>query len=427
MPRPRHEVELERNAISSLLEALRHPTQIPSFIRTVWADTRAYYAAADVLDLERAELIQIVSYTRKMALKLTGSALFLGLLVILAVVGTCKADDVFGYTPYDLNGTMFKLAPKEHWNGLYINLTETLLPADSELRQLGRPSVLSGHNVLLIPFGVGLAWQALRVAVAAGSIATAIQGCTTSDGSAGAIAGCVFGIAGTVLSIGSAFQAAKKAGWFARARNTWDGSGLEQIDLSVFSKRSQNIHQEMHEYLTRAVLSQTFGDEPEFMGYVADGHRLSGRDEDHKHPRAPIYRINHPKHGYIDIATRQHTNATRITASFANHGLEKRQSFQHERLSDHLFEGRFDESAHEADPDNPQFDAAGGFQQIEDAVKCFAGGDWQAGQVLSAQFYDDNSHSTFGFASVGVFENHDADGPLQDFAPQGMPLARPSC
>lgn len=425
MSHPQHEAELERQWLKSCLSAFRHPSQLLSFIQTSWHDTRSYYAARDVLDLEIEELIQIISYTRKMAVKLTGGALFLGILVVLALVKTCKAAEP--WTPDDFNWTMLQVPPKDQWNGLYINLTENPLAATTELMQVGRHDMLDGHAVLVIPFTLGLAWQALNVAVAAGSIATAIQGCVTSDGSAGSVAGCVFGVAGTLVSVGSGFQAAKKLGWFARAANTWDNSGLELISMSVFEKRSQDMHQELHELLAREVLRRSFGEEPEFMGYVSDGHRLSRRDDEHLHARAPIFRIRHARHGLMDIASRQHVNATRITVSFANSGLAARQSFQHERLSDHLFEGRFDESAREADPDNPAFDAAGGYQQIEDAIKCHANGEWQAGQVLSVQMYDNNAHATFGFGSVGVFENNDADPALHDFTPSGMPLPQPTC
>ena len=163
------------------------------------------------------------------------------------------------------------------------------------------------------------------------------------------------------------------------------------------------------------------------MGYVSDGHSLSRRDDEHLHARAPIYRIEHPKHGLMDIASRRHVNATRITASFANFGLEKRQSFQHERLSDHLFEGRFDEAAAEADPANPSFDAAGGYQQIEDNINCYAGGEWKEGSVMSFQMYDNDAHATFAFGSVGIFENSDVNSGLQAFTPSGQPLPQPAC
>lgn len=170
------------------------------------------------------------------------------------------------------------------------------------------------------------------------------------------------------------------------------------------------------------VLRASFG-EPEFLGYVPEGHKLSRRDDQHLHPAAPIYRIKHPRHGLIDIASREHVNSTRFTISYANHGLKRRQSFQHERLSDHLMEVRFDDTAANADPANPQFDAAGGFQQIDDSINCRAQGTWQPGSVLSAQFYDTAAGATFGFASLGIFENSDTDSQLQAFQPSGMPLA----
>lgn len=235
------------------------------------------------------------------------------------------------------------------------------------MMSLGNAGEIDGHSVLLISFSLGLAWQALDVAVAAGSKVTAVQGCATSDGSAGSIAGCVFGIAGTVLAIGSGYRAAQSAGWFAKASNAWDNSGLESIALDVFSKLSQDLHQELHEDLLRDILRRAFG-RSEFMGYVPKDHRISRRDDEHFHTRAPIFRISHPKHGQMDIASRDHVNGTRFTVTYANHGLSKRQTFQHERLSDHLFEGRFDESARQADPNDPNFHAAGGYQQIEDTI-----------------------------------------------------------
>jgi len=179
--------------------------------------------------------------------------------------------------------------------------------------------------------------------------------------------------------------------------------------------------QDLHEKIVADVLRRSFG-EPEFLGYVSKSHRLAGRDNEHTHPVAPIYRINHPRHGKIDIASRDHVNGTRLTLSYANHGLAKRQSFQHERLSDHLLEARFDAGASQADPANPSFDPAGGYQQIENEVACFVAGNWQPGQVLSAQFYDNDAEATFGFASLGIFENNDADSTLQGFLPMGMPL-----
>ena len=178
----------------------------------------------------------------------------------------------------------------------------------------------------------------------------------------------------------------------------------------------------MHEHFMAKVLQDTFG-EVEFLGYVSPGHKLSLRNDEHLHPEAPIHRVKHFRHGLIDTASREHVNSTSFTISYANSGLRKRQSFQHERLSDHLLEGRFDYSAHTADPANPSYDAAGGYQAVEDAINCYVGGDWQGGEVLSAQFYDTDAQATFAFASLGIFENNDADSSLQAFTPTGQPLA----
>ncbi|KAI1109268.1 hypothetical protein F5Y14DRAFT_458465 [Nemania sp. NC0429] len=427
MSQPPHEAEIERRFVSECLYTLRNPLGIPSFLKTVWNDSISYYAAQDVVDLERAELIQVISYTRTLGIKMAGSTFLLLFMLIFALFKPCKAEEP--WTPDDFDWGAFHIAPRDQWNGLYINLTENPLPGNytlSELAELGRPGSLAGYDVLFLPFLFGFAWQAATFTANLGSAVTTIQGCVTSDGSAWSVAGCVFGLAGTLLSIGSGYQAAKKTGWFARASNSWAGSGLENIELDVFSKRSQDLHQEIHEFLVHEVLSRSFGT-PEFLGYVFDGHRLSRRDDEHLHPRAPIFRIHHPRHGLMDIASRQHVNSTRFTISYANHGLAERQSFQHERLSNHLFEGRFDEMAHEADPRHPSFDPAGGYQQIEDSIKCFAQGEWQPGALLSAQMYDTQAQATSGFASMGIFENHDTDSSLQDFTPRGQPLPEPTC
>lgn len=424
---PRHEAEITEQSWRNCLRIFRHPSEAPTLIRNSFTNTRDYYAGRDVVDLERAELIKIISWTRRMGLKMTGSALFLGLLVCLALVTSCKADV---WTPDDFDWDALQVAPEHQFKGLYLNLTENPVPEHSELMSLGEAGEIDGHRVLFITFSFGLAFQVLKGVVGAASFALAVKGCVTNDGSAEEIIECVLGLAGTAFSLGTAFKAAKNAGWFARASNTWSNSGLENIALDVFQKRDLDQQAE-HEATIRHVLRSTFGSDPVFMGYVHESHRLGKRDADgdHLHPLAPIYRFAHPKRGLVDVASREHAdNSTRMTFSYANHGLEKRQSFQHERLSDHVFEGRFDGDAARADPGGDvSFDASGGYQQIEDGVKCFVGGSWPEGKALSAQFYDTVNKGTFGFASLGVFENHDNDGDLQAFSPSGMPLPQPSC
>ncbi|KAI0013170.1 hypothetical protein F4779DRAFT_613700 [Xylariaceae sp. FL0662B] len=88
---PRHEAEINRRSLRSCVRALQHPSSLPSLLACSWRDTRDYYAARDVVDLERGELIQIVAYSRRMGLRMAGSALFLGLVVVVLLVEAFRA------------------------------------------------------------------------------------------------------------------------------------------------------------------------------------------------------------------------------------------------------------------------------------------------------------------------------------------------
>ncbi|KAJ6462798.1 hypothetical protein C8R47DRAFT_1327125 [Mycena vitilis] len=365
--------------------------------------------------------------------KLTSSALLLGLVVVwsLSLISVCYASPP--WTPDNFDWDSLPVAPREQWAGRYLNLTEYPLPNHptiAHLMEVGEPGQIDGHNVLFIPFAIGLAWQAFNVAIGIGSAASAIRGCATSDGSAGAVAGCVFGLARTVLSVGSAFKAANAAGWFAKANNGFGNSGLENIALDVFTftKRAQDLHQERHDELMRRVLGDFSTGPIEFLGYAPETHRLARRGGDHLHPAAPVFRFSHPRHGLMDIVSRDDANSTRFTVSYTMPGPHgKRQSFQHETLSNDLFEARFDGPAEGADP-GADFNAASGYQQVDNTLNCFAaGGSWQGGQVLSAQMYDNSAKETFAFASMGIFTDDSADGALQGYKPQGMPLPAGAC
>ncbi|KAI1505777.1 hypothetical protein F5X99DRAFT_404813 [Biscogniauxia marginata] len=84
-PLPRHEAEIERRALRDCLHALRHPRQLPGLARGSWRDTRDYYAGRDLADVERAELVEIVAFTRVAGIKMAGLALFLGVAVVVLV------------------------------------------------------------------------------------------------------------------------------------------------------------------------------------------------------------------------------------------------------------------------------------------------------------------------------------------------------
>lgn len=91
MPYPRHEAQLERDVLRSCLYLLQHPSEFSSTLRESYHRTRDYYAGRDLVDLERGEIIQIVSWTRKMALKMAGSSMLLLVFLFVALFKPCKA------------------------------------------------------------------------------------------------------------------------------------------------------------------------------------------------------------------------------------------------------------------------------------------------------------------------------------------------
>jgi hypothetical protein len=182
------------------------------------------------------------------------------------------------------------------------------------------------------------------------------------------------------------------------------------------------------------VLRRSFGSDSELLGYVPRGHHLAGRDDEYLHPEAPVFRFLHPRHGLMDVAARRHINGTRFTLSYAGKatGNQKRQSFQHERLSSEVFMARFDEGAAMADPSNPTFDASGGYQQLDDSINCFVGQNgntWPDGGVIDMQMYDTSSETTFGWVTMGIVDqdNSDSETGVEAITPAGMPLPVPTC
>lgn len=185
----------------------------------------------------------------------------------------------------------------------------------------------------------------------------------------------------------------------------------------------------------RPVLRRSFDSEPELLGYVPRGHHLAGRDDEHLHEEAPVFRFLHLRHGLVDVAARRHVNRTRFTLSYAGKatsGNTKRQSFQHERPSNEVFMARFDESAAMADPSNPTFDASGGHQQLEDTISYFIGQNgntWPANNVVDMQMSDTSSQSTCGWTTMGIVDQDTGStvGGVEAVTPAGMPLPIATC
>lgn len=84
-PVPQHEAELEQATLSEFLYTLRHPSRESTFVQQVIQDSKAYYAAEDVTALDRRVIIEILSYTRKMAVRMGGIAIVLTLGILLSV------------------------------------------------------------------------------------------------------------------------------------------------------------------------------------------------------------------------------------------------------------------------------------------------------------------------------------------------------
>jgi hypothetical protein len=62
------------------------PRKHQNFFRAVSAGTRDYYAARDFVDLERAQIIRLLSYSRRLALTMAGGTLIFSLLFLAAMV-----------------------------------------------------------------------------------------------------------------------------------------------------------------------------------------------------------------------------------------------------------------------------------------------------------------------------------------------------
>ena len=89
---PRHEVELGRDFWRAVFNTIRHPSQFPAFCRQMWRDTRTYYAGEDVVDLEKAEIIEILAYARRVAIQMAFIAMiFLILAVTMAALSRAYA------------------------------------------------------------------------------------------------------------------------------------------------------------------------------------------------------------------------------------------------------------------------------------------------------------------------------------------------
>lgn len=466
--------------------------KLPSYICTIYHHISTYYMGQDLISLSRQRHREQIIYYRKVCTMM--GVLWLGTLLLGLGAGLrpCSAElqsaskqhvtrdtslnpiqvghghDVSNSSSSNSSKIVWQPAnwdweakrqlsgPKESWKGLYVNITENkhaaaVLTADNAHFRVGngnetRHAVTTDLAVINDPERVipalawfaGMSWatavEVAGVGLGIWGAISAVQSCVTDDGSAWGNFNCIGGILSTVIGVGAAAKATfvgiKGLGWFARSSATWLESGLEAIELGVFSKREDvdpEVYQRFHERIVGYTLNQTFGSS-ELIGYTSENHRLGARHDEHLHPRAPIFRVQHPRHGQMDIAAREHKRGTRWTITYAN-GLDdkrdrlgRRQTFQHEALQGSVLEVMFDTAAAEADSCNPTFDAAAAFDQLDKEFHCFTGGNWPDQTILKVQLYDSSCQQTFGFAHAAIFPNGDGDDALQNLQPAGMPL-----
>ncbi|KAI7280532.1 hypothetical protein KC345_g4697 [Hortaea werneckii] len=310
----------------------------------------------------------------------------------------------------------------------------------------------------------------LAIAAAIGwVVANPVSFTVGAAGAAGAIRGCVgafrdttfdsaffcgLGLAATIGGFGFAKSADKAIRCIAGkyyGRNRWLSSGLEEIDLDVFSKRhawkreldsglqsrslSEDEHhnQMVHNYITHLMIRDAGYSDVEFLGYEDDEHQLSKRSTE-VHPLVPRFRFTHHAYGPLIMATKDTNPTHHITLhpEESNPKFAKRDAqFREERLSDHLMEGRFDKQASQSDSATLSATAQGSFGMVESGIKCFVNEQgmtqWPSKGTNDMQMYDNANRVTFGYGSIGIFDDHNTDGQFHDLQPQPPLTGGMSC
>lgn len=194
------------------------------------------------------------------------------------------------------------------------------------------------------------------------------------------------------------------------------------MNTLTYNKRDA-IAQNDHEQFVRRQLQSLSNSEPEFLGYTQDDHRLAKKDFG-LHPRVPMFRFEHFKHGSMEMTTRDTLNGTFITAAYSGHPthllgrrqiqdmrkkLKRQEVYNHELFETGVVEARFDGDASEADPASINSDAGTLFKTFEPDISCFMKGDYKEKNIMDVQMYDKTNKATFGFGKFShVFENYDA-------------------
>lgn len=85
-----YEAALARESWRRLFHVLCHPSEFPSYCRESVAQNRAYYRAEDVVDMNKRDIVELLAWTRRTAMKMLAAMVFLIVLVALLVASICR-------------------------------------------------------------------------------------------------------------------------------------------------------------------------------------------------------------------------------------------------------------------------------------------------------------------------------------------------
>jgi hypothetical protein len=80
-----YERQIQRETNQALLQALRHSSHAPGIFKAIIAGTREYYAGLDANDLDRAQVVRLLAFSRRLAATMAGTTLVMLLFFTIAV------------------------------------------------------------------------------------------------------------------------------------------------------------------------------------------------------------------------------------------------------------------------------------------------------------------------------------------------------
>ncbi|KAJ5312372.1 hypothetical protein N7508_003202 [Penicillium antarcticum] len=327
-------------------------------------------------------------------------------------------------------------------SGLWMNRHEAPPTTDLSLLPDHHPTNINsvGISQVAVLAVLGWAWRGASLAAATIGLKNSVHSCKqTANGDAG-WGPCIEGLFTTVVGFGGVASAERKLlhrGGRLIMPNRFLADGTVDLEMNTLTRRdvdAQNNHDDFVYIQLRSLSSR----DPEFLGYAKSDHRLAKKDFGN-HPLVPMFRFDHFKHGSMEMTTRDTMNGTFITAAYTGHpthllgrhqiedlktNMKRQEVYDKEALNTGVLEARFDADASRSDPASISADAKTLFNTFEPEVSCFMGGNVKDHSVLDVQMYDKTNKATFGFGTIGVFNNDDDAHSIEEMEPAGMPLSQ---